>query len=95
MQAGLTPAELRELARSLDRPSRKTAQHGTRSMYAAGCRCPGCRDAQAAYMRVLRGPLKVRARCAGVVRGGSIRRCTQFAAEGSGFCSWHQDQAAV
>jgi Transcription factor WhiB len=47
MWGGLTPPELRELARSLQLPSRKVAQHGTRAAYVEGCRCPACRRVNA------------------------------------------------
>ncbi|MGH3272835.1 MAG: WhiB family transcriptional regulator [Streptosporangiaceae bacterium] len=50
--AGLTPEELRSLARARERPVRKVAQHGTRSRYVgsrtrAPCRCSLCRQANA------------------------------------------------
>jgi WhiB family redox-sensing transcriptional regulator len=49
MFGGLTPAELRQLARQLGRPTRKVAAHGTPSGYVAGCRQACCRDANARY----------------------------------------------
>jgi Transcription factor WhiB len=47
MFGGLTPDQLRSLARRIARSSRKVAQHGTRSCYVKGCRCPDCRAANA------------------------------------------------
>ncbi len=47
MFAGLTLGELRQKAAELGRPTRKAAQHGTRSRYVRGCRCPRCTTANA------------------------------------------------
>ncbi|SNR32832.1 WhiB family transcriptional regulator [Blastococcus mobilis] len=50
---GLTPAERRAAAagRGLPRPSIHGAtQHGQRSGYVAGCRCPDCRRGNSVYM---------------------------------------------
>lgn len=48
MFAGLTPRELRALARERGRPTRAVAQHGTRARYVNyQCRCDPCRRANA------------------------------------------------
>lgn len=47
MWGGLTPEELRALAREVGKPARKVAQHGTRSRYVAGCHCALCTAANA------------------------------------------------
>ena len=44
---GMTPDDLRDLARRVGRTTRKEAQHGTRARYVKGCRCPACRGANA------------------------------------------------
>lgn len=49
MRGGLTPNEITTLARDLGMKWRREAQHGTRSKYVAGCRCPDCRDAHRTY----------------------------------------------
>lgn len=49
MFGGLTPRELRAAAREAGLPTRKTAKHGTRAMYVAGCRKPCCQAANARY----------------------------------------------
>jgi hypothetical protein len=49
MWGGLTPNELRELARSLGKPSRKVAAHSTRARYVAGRRGEECRRASTIY----------------------------------------------
>lgn len=49
MRGGLRPEELVELARTLRRPWRREAQHGTRSRYVAGCKCDDCRAAHRVY----------------------------------------------
>jgi hypothetical protein len=45
MRGGLTPDEQRQLARQLQLPTRKMAQHGTRARYVTGCHCDLCRQA--------------------------------------------------
>lgn len=47
MFGGLTPRELRVLAKGKGLPSRRTAQHGTRACYVGGCRCDDCTRANA------------------------------------------------
>ncbi len=47
MYGGLTPEELRRLARRKGRPARKIARHGTRARYVAGCHCDLCSQANA------------------------------------------------
>jgi Transcription factor WhiB len=49
MWGGMTPPELRELAREAGRPARKVAAHGTRARYVPphNCRCPECRKSNA------------------------------------------------
>lgn len=54
MWGGLTPSELRRLARDKGVPHRPAAEHGTRARYVgnpgrgqAGCRCETCRTANA------------------------------------------------
>ena len=50
MYGGLRPDELRSLARSVLRPARKVAQHGSRARYVnAKCRCAACSGANARY----------------------------------------------
>lgn len=56
MRGGMTPAELREVAKTLGLPYRREAQHGTRSRYTAGCRdgengkaCDPCLEAHRTY----------------------------------------------
>jgi hypothetical protein len=44
MFGGLTPDELRKLARRQGRPSRRVAQHGTRARYVSGYRCELCKS---------------------------------------------------
>jgi hypothetical protein len=39
-------------------PPNSTAQHGTRTMYFYGCRCAGCREAEAVYQRERKQRLK-------------------------------------
>jgi hypothetical protein len=54
---GTTPPQRRRLAaeRGLRRPSvYGAAQHGTRAMYAAGCRCAPCTRSNAAYVHAWR-----------------------------------------
>ncbi len=50
MYGGRTPQEIRKYARSLGRPARKAAQHGTRARYVGWkCKCGPCRAANARY----------------------------------------------
>ena len=49
MYGGMTPDELRALARSLARPTRKVAQEGSRSCYIKGCGHAACRAANTRY----------------------------------------------
>jgi hypothetical protein len=43
MYGGMTPDELRDVARKVDRSPRRVAQHGTRSRYVNyKCHCPPC-----------------------------------------------------
>jgi Transcription factor WhiB len=50
MFGGMTPDELRGVARSVARSSRKVARHGTRARYVNyKCRCPPCEAANARY----------------------------------------------
>jgi hypothetical protein len=43
MYGGMTPDDLREVARSIGRPTRKVAQHGSRARYVNyQCRCRPC-----------------------------------------------------
>lgn len=48
---GATERERRKMTRA---PKRKRAGHGTRSLYAGGCRCPRCTAANAHYLRITR-----------------------------------------
>jgi hypothetical protein len=49
MWGGLTPEELRKLAKAKGLPARKVADHGTRGRYVShGCRCDPCVRANAA-----------------------------------------------
>ena len=44
MFGGLTPPELRRVAKQAGHPARKQARHGTRAMYVTHkCRCDACR----------------------------------------------------
>lgn len=54
MYAGLTPDELRAVARRRELPQRTVAQHGTRARRVAGCTCDPCKRAHAAYVAGLR-----------------------------------------
>lgn len=48
MYGGMTPDELRKVARVIGRPARKVAQHGSRGRYVNyRCRCVACRAANA------------------------------------------------
>lgn len=48
MYGGMTPDQLRAIARTVGRPTRKVAQHGTRARYVNyKCHCPLCRAANA------------------------------------------------
>ena len=50
MYGGMTPDELRAVARAISRPPRKVAQCGTRARYVnARCRCLPCETANARY----------------------------------------------
>lgn len=50
MYGGMTPPELRELARKIGRSSRKVAAHGSRTCYVNNfCRRPECKAANARY----------------------------------------------
>jgi hypothetical protein len=49
IRGGLEPRELAQIAKDLGLPYRREAQHGTRSRYVAGCRCPECTDAHRVY----------------------------------------------
>jgi hypothetical protein len=56
MRGGMTPAELRDVAKTLGLPHRREAQHGTRSRYTAGCHdgpdggaCEPCKAAHRTY----------------------------------------------
>jgi hypothetical protein len=50
MYGGMTPDELRGLARALGLPSRKVAQHGTRACYVNNnCGRPECTEANTRY----------------------------------------------
>jgi hypothetical protein len=42
MFGGLTPAELRDLARARGLPTKPLAVHGSRARYVSGCRCAPC-----------------------------------------------------
>lgn len=49
MYGGMTPDQLREVARAVARPARKVARRGTRSCYIRQCGHPECRAANARY----------------------------------------------
>ncbi len=49
MFGGMTPDELRGVARAVARPARKVARRGTRPCYVKGCDHPECRAANARY----------------------------------------------
>ena len=49
MYGGMTPDELRAVARTLARPTRKVAQEGSRSCYIKGCGHAACRAANTRY----------------------------------------------
>lgn len=51
---GLDRADRRTVAREYGYPHPAAAAHGTRSRYVAGCRCPDCTRAHAAYEHKLR-----------------------------------------
>jgi Transcription factor WhiB len=56
----MTARQIREVAASQSRPSRKVAQHGTRSRYVRGCRCRRCRAANATDKRRRQPPLRAK-----------------------------------
>jgi hypothetical protein len=90
MWGGLTPPELAELARTLEEPGRKVAQHGSRACYVAGCRCPDCRRANAAGEHQRRFPDGGPLPCAGTRLGGGA--CGHPARPGSRYCPRHAGQ---
>jgi len=64
MWGGLTPEDRRRVALRHGFPLPGAAQHGTRSLYVAGCRCRDCRHAHASYERARRAAVRERAEAA-------------------------------
>lgn len=86
---GLTPEQLRDLARMIGRPARLVAQHGTRARYVnAKCRCEACRAANARDEHARRTAKASEHReCRALTSYG--RLCRQPARKGSVFCVSH------
>jgi len=86
---GMDPDMLRDIARRIGRPTRKTARHGTRAKYVnAKCRCPSCRQANARgeAARRLAGR-RQRRDCKALASNGGP--CGAPARDGSIFCALH------
>jgi hypothetical protein len=89
---GMDPGMLRDIARRIGRPSRKTAQHGTRARYVSrtdACRCELCKAANARGEHARRAAKAAPQRdCEALTAMG--RLCRQPAAAGSIFCTYHK-----
>jgi hypothetical protein len=85
---GMTPDALRDIARRIGRPTRRTPRHGTRSRYVGPekCRCDLCRAANQRYEHARRAARRRRDCPALTVRGEPCGRPSQ---PGSIFCVAH------
>ena len=88
---GMEPDALRDIARLIGRPTRKTARHGTRARYVGPdkCRCARCRMANSRGEAARRAARRRERRECRARAGTGAGRCREPAEDGSIFCLAH------